>query len=228
MADKPRRVLISGALGGLGAALTRTFLQAGDHVFGLHRRTSPADELARAANVQFHRVDLSDDRAVANIPSTFLDIDILINNASEQPDIEITHKRSLGDFDRQWQCGARAAIALTQLCTPALLRRRGLVINILSSYTLETPPKGIAPYIVQKYALLGFGLALREELAGRGVRVVQLSPRVIDTAFLQKLPDQVREHLLAQMDTLSPAYVASKILDISHEGPNLAQNQLID
>ncbi len=219
-----KTALVSGAAGALGTEICRGLLARGWSVLGLHHATPPPRDLTE--KMRFHQADLGDENFAEQLPEEFFAVDALFHCASPRPDVAITHKRDLGDFDRHWRIGARAAAALYRKAAPQLLRRRGLVVLVLTSYTLEEAPKGLAPYLVQKHALLGLGLALRQEIQGRGVRVVCASPRAMDTPFLGDLPAAARAALAASV-TLTAARAAEAILATAFATADPPDNLLI-
>jgi len=84
-----RTVFITGASAGFGAAAARQFAARGDRLILAARRTSPLqalrDELGGQTAVHTLQLDVRDrqavERAVANLPEAFREVDILLNNA---------------------------------------------------------------------------------------------------------------------------------------------------
>lgn len=90
------------------------------------------------------------------------------------------------------QC--RSLWQVLQAVIPKMTKaKRGNIILVLSSYTMNVPPKFLASYVMAKYALMGLGKALAVEYAQKNIRVNMLSPSMMETKFLTKLYGAVVE-----------------------------------
>ena len=70
-------------------------------------------------------------------------------------------------------------------------QKYGKVIFMLTSFTLNAPPKYQAPYITAKYALLGLMRDLAREYADKNIMVNGVSPEMMETRFLSDMPELV-------------------------------------
>ena len=177
-----RTCVITGAAGGIGAALTlnlarrRAVLALVDRdAEGLERVAALARE-SGAQDVSTHVVDLADggDRLdlAAAVAERHGGADLLINNAGVALSGTFDEV-SLKDFDWLLEINLHAVIRTTKAFLPQLLSRPGAhVVNLSSLFGLIAPPTQVA-YVTSKYGVRGFSEALRHELAGRvGVTVV--------------------------------------------------------
>jgi 3-oxoacyl-[acyl-carrier protein] reductase len=69
----------------------------------------------------------------------------------------------------------------------------GKIVFVLSSYTINVPPKALADYVTAKYSLLGLMKALASEYADKGVSINAVSPSMAETRFLSELPAKLVE-----------------------------------
>lgn len=93
-------------------------------------------------------------------------------------------------FHRNLQIQLEAAVVLLQRFLPRMAKAPGSrVVFVLSSVTRGVPPKFLSMYTVLKYAQLGLMRALASEYAGTGVTVNAISPSMIETRFLENLPE---------------------------------------
>jgi short-subunit dehydrogenase len=177
-----RTCVITGAAGGIGAALAlnlaqrRAVLVLVDRDAGGLARVA---ELARdmgAAAVDTYVIDLADggDRLdlAAEVASRHGGADLLVNNAG----VALTgtfEQVSMADFDWLMEINLRAVVRMTKAFLPQLLNRPGAhLVNVSSLFGLIAPPYQVA-YATSKFGVRGFTEALRHELAGRvGVTVV--------------------------------------------------------
>ena len=182
-----RVVLITGAAGGLGAALCRRFAQAGvgiaaldlDHVkLNALVATLPAGTLAIAGNIADPEMC---EEAVALTLAHFGKLDVLVNNAG------ITHRSLLADTDpgvvrRVMEVNFFGAMQLTHAALPHLVASRGVVAAI-SSVAGYAPLLGRTGYAASKHALHGFFDSLRTEVEDLGVQVTLICPSFIATGI---------------------------------------------
>jgi NAD(P)-dependent dehydrogenase (short-subunit alcohol dehydrogenase family) len=183
-------VVISGAAGGLGRALARSFGEAGSRVVLLDRDEialeAAAIELA-AAGVESLALpcDVTDERACADAiertVAQFGRLDVLVNNAG------ITHRSAFATTQtevlrRVMEVNLFGAIHLTRAALPHVKLTRGLVVA-LSSVAGFTPLIARTGYSASKHALHGFFESLRTELAPDGVGVMMVCPSFIATGI---------------------------------------------
>ncbi len=218
-------ILISGAAGGVGKALTRIAGEAGWRVVGVCRRDD--DRIASLYDawlgtrdrLAVHVCDL----AVATQVETLLDAlgeefcpDVIVHLAAGVLDIQPIHRVEWAEYQRHIDGTIKPVVQLTQ---PLLKRMsksgHGQVIAVLSSVVMGAPPRGFAAYTTAKYALAGYMKSLAVEYAGRGITANTVSPGTMNTGLLRQLPslmlDQMREALPGAA-WIDPAVVAKAIL----------------
>jgi NAD(P)-dependent dehydrogenase (short-subunit alcohol dehydrogenase family) len=183
-----RSVVITGAAGGIGAALARRFVRDGARVALLDSdgdgASALADELGRAATIA-RRCDVTrlDDCAAAmtEVVDTWGGIDILVNNAG------ITHVGTFAQTDvdvirRVVDVNLFGAVNCTKAALESLVRSKGQII-VISSVAGVAPLATRTGYSASKHALHGFFDSLRAEHLADGVRVMIVCPSFVDTAI---------------------------------------------
>ncbi|MGK5680541.1 SDR family NAD(P)-dependent oxidoreductase [Actinoplanes sp. URMC 104] len=185
-----RTCLVTGAAGGIGAALTlelarrRAVLALVDRdAEGLARVAEMARELG-AGDVTTYEVDLGDggDRLdlAAEVASRHGGVDLLVNNAGVTL-MGSFEQNSLADFEWLLEINLLAVIRLTKAFLPQLLERPGShLVNVSSLFGLIAPAGQVA-YATSKFGVRGFTDALRNELEPRGVGVTVVHPGGIRT-----------------------------------------------
>lgn len=178
-----RRVLVSGAAGGIGRRIAERFAEAGAEVIGL--------DLARPENPPPFRLVAVDIRDPASVTATCRDlraeaeeIDVLVNGAGVLH-LGRTEDLSCEDFDACMDVNARGAFLLMREWIPAFQRRKaGAIVNIASN-AAHVPRIGMAAYCASKAALVSLSHTVGLELAPYGVRCNIVSPGSTDTAMLE-------------------------------------------
>ena len=183
-------VVVTGAAGGLGAALCRRFAASGARIALLDADAAGAASRAAAlradgAVAQDYACDVTDaaacESAMSDVARRFGGIDVLVNNAG------ITHRsafaRTGADVIRRvMEVNFFGAVNCTRAALPSLVERRGLVIAI-SSVAGFAPLIARTGYAASKHALHGFFDSLRSEVEDLGVDVLVVCPSFIDTGI---------------------------------------------
>ena len=184
-----KTAFITGATSGFGKAAVRRFVAAGWHVIGTGRRADRlqalVDELG-ADKMHAACFDISDsdalNAAVSALPDPFKKIDLLVNNAGLALGTAPAQKADLGQWETMIDTNVRGLVTLTHKLLPALIERKGAIINI-SSVAASYPYPGGNVYGGTKAFVVQFSLGLRSDLHGTGVRVTCIEPGMTETEF---------------------------------------------
>ncbi|MDD9977635.1 MAG: 3-oxoacyl-[acyl-carrier-protein] reductase [Boseongicola sp.] len=199
-----KTALITGASGGIGAAIARA-LHAQGAIVGLSgTRVEPLETLAADLGERAYVLpcNLSDADAVAGLPKQAIEamgsVDILVNNAGITRD-NLFMRMS----DEEWaivlQVNLTAAMVLCKGVMRGMMKSRwGRIINI-SSIVGATGNPGQANYAASKAGLVGMSKSLAYEVASRGITVNAIAPGFITTAMTDKLTDDQKDGILAQV-----------------------------
>jgi len=182
-------VLVTGASSGIGRATATRFAQRGHLVFAAARREEVLADLAAATpNVQAVGLDVTDEgsvrRAWAKIEASTggAGVDVLVNNAG----IALSGPVELlggPEVQRQFDTNVFGLLAMTRTVLPAMrARNSGRIINISSLVGRTTFP-GMGVYGATKYAVEALSDALRQEVAGFGIKVVIIEPGFVATSL---------------------------------------------
>ena len=176
-----KRVLLTGATGGLGHAIARELAVAGAHVILSGRRGDVLADLAREISGEVAPADLTDRDAVRELAAAHADADILVSNAglSASGLIDTWTEQQI---DRALDVNLRAAIVLTRTLVPHMVQRGEGHVVFMSSLAGKAPTAGSSLYNATKFGLRGFAGAMRAELHGTGVGVSTIFPGFIRDA----------------------------------------------
>ena len=175
-------VLVSGARGALGSAVTDVLLGTGYTVTGVGRRATTA------ARDRFHWLssDLSSSAAAAALISDALSLtgslDAVVHTvggfAADGP-VQATTDAT---WDTMLQQNLNSAFYLFRAVLPHFIERRQGRLLAIGTRTVAQPAPGLSAYTVSKSALHALVRTLALELKGTGVTANIVMPSVIDTA----------------------------------------------
>jgi len=177
--------LITGVSGGLGREIALVALGRGDVVVGTVRKAADATAFeALGGHALF--LDVTDEAAVkagvAKAEAITGTIDILVNNAGYGL-IGAVEEASLDEVRAQFETNVLGPLAMLKAVLPAMrARRAGRIINITSVSGLATWA-GTGVYCASKWALEGLTQTLAAEVAELGIKVVNVAPGGLRTAF---------------------------------------------
>jgi NAD(P)-dependent dehydrogenase (short-subunit alcohol dehydrogenase family) len=183
----PRTWLITGSSRGLGLALAREVLEAGDSLVATARRPEQLSELVaeHGDRVRAVALDVADEvaahRAVLTAVASFGRLDVVVNNAGYANSAPV-EETSMQEFRRQIETNLFGVINVTKAALPVLHEQRsGHFVQVSSVGGRVGGTPGLAPYQTAKFGVEGFSLALRSEVAPLGIRVIIVEPGALRT-----------------------------------------------
>lgn len=233
--------MVTGAGSGLGAAMARTFAEAGMAVASLDIDVPAAQATAATLADEFGapttavRTDVGDVESVAaaarHVASALGGCDLLCANVGVQQFGAIDR---LTEKDWEWVLDVNVigTVRTVREFLPLLRSRTGWRhVVITASSGVLVPGARLGAYQTSKFAVMGFGETLREELAGEGIGVSMLFPAGMTTRHLESsalarpadlgesvtLPDDIEVMLtsrrIADGDVVPPEHAVRNLLD---------------
>ena len=183
-----KTVLITGAAGGIGSALSRAFLAQGARLMLLDREAAPLDALVESLHShQVHSAvgELGSDAAVAAVAALVGDrfgrLDVLVHNAGTEYPTPIDD--GAADANDRWagllDNNVSGMWRLTRALLPFLPRGASGIHQSSSGGRIGVA--GFAAYSASKHAVVGLTRSLALELGPRGVRVNAVCPGWVRT-----------------------------------------------
>ena len=196
-----KTALVTGATGGIGAAIARTLHAQGAAVALSGTRSEVLETLAAelGERVAVTPCNLSDPEATAALPgqaeAALGGLDILVNNAGLTRD-----NLALRMKDEDWQTvldvNLTAAFRLSRAALRGMMKRRwGRIVSITSVVGVTGNP-GQTNYAASKAGLIGMSKSLAAEVASRGVTVNCVAPGFIETPMTDALNDEQKQRIL--------------------------------
>jgi 3-oxoacyl-[acyl-carrier protein] reductase len=201
-----KRVLITGASTGIGAALARAFGSQGAKVAVHYNSSRDAAEAvvrdieADGGSAVLVRADASDSAALAaavdEAAAALGGLDGLINNAGGMVKRVPYAEATDDDYDRIMDLNARSIVVASRAALPHLKKQGGFVINTTSIAARNGASGGAGLYGSSKAFVSNVTRGMAKEWIGDGIRVNAVSPGVISTPFHERYSTQ------AQMDAM--------------------------
>ncbi len=196
-----RTAFVTGASGGIGAAIARALAAHGASVALGGTRVDPLEALAAelAGNGHVVVADIGDraaaDDAFAKAEAALGGkIDILVNNAGITRD-QLAMRMKDEDWDRVLEVNLTAGFRLARAALRGMMKRRwGRIIGITSVVGATGNP-GQANYAASKAGMIGMSKALAAEVASRGITVNCVAPGFIDTAMTAVLTEEQNQRI---------------------------------
>lgn len=218
--------LVTGATGGIGAAIATTLHAQGAHVILSGTREAVLAETAAALGdrVSIAPCNLGDAEAVEALPKAAEQaaggpIDILVNNAGITRD-QLLMRMKDDDWDQVIAVNLTSGFRLSRALVRGMMKKRwGRIIGI-SSIVGSTGNPGQANYAAAKAGMVGFSKALAGEVANRGITVNVVAPGFIATAMTDALSADQKEKLLAGVPAGrlgTPDDIAAAVLYLASE-----------
>jgi 3-oxoacyl-[acyl-carrier protein] reductase len=195
-----KAALVTGASGGIGAAIARSLHAQGAVVALSGTRRDALDALAAELGERAHvcPADLRDasepEQLIQAAEAAAGPLHILVNNAGMTRDM-LALRMSDADWQMVLDIDLSAPFRLARTALKGMLRRRaGRIINI-SSIVGATGNPGQANYAAAKAGLVGMSKALAQEVASRGITVNVVAPGFVVTAMTDALNEQQKTKL---------------------------------
>lgn len=200
-----RRVLVTGASKGIGAATARLFGEAGATV-GVHYHSDRDGAEKTAAAIKagggqavLLQGDLQREEDCVRTVGAFAEqaggLEVLINNAGALLDRKPLEKFDAETFDATFRLNVASAFLCAREAVPHLRKAKAAAVVFLSSVATRFGPSNAAAYAAAKAALNGLTMSLARELADDGIRVNAVAPGVIDTPFHDRTPRERLDEL---------------------------------
>ena len=199
-----KTALVTGASGGIGAAIATTLHAQGASVVlhGTREERLAALKVALGERAHIVTANLGDREAVANIIVEATEkagpISILVNNAGITRD-NLAMRMKEEEWDAVIDVNLTASMILCRTAMRGMMKaRHGRIISISSIVGVIGNP-GQSNYAASKAGMIGYSKALAQEVASRGVTVNVIAPGFIETPMTDELSDDQKTALLSRV-----------------------------
>ncbi len=200
---KGKKILITGATGGIGNALVKKFLSLDGTVLATGTNTDKLDSLKKEfPNINVLKFDISDhtkiEDFIENVTSQLVGLDILVNNAGITMD-----NLSLRMKDEEWKKVIDINLSSTfYLCKHAIKKmlknKYGRIVNI-TSIVGHTGNLGQSNYSASKAGMVAMSKSLAIEYAKKNITINCVSPGFIQSKMTDKIVESIKAVLTSRI-----------------------------
>lgn len=231
-----KTALVTGATGGIGAAIAKALHKAGATIAISGTRAAVLEELKASLGgerVHVLTCNLSDpadvEKLVPAAEAAMGSLDILVNNAGITRD-GLAMRMKDDDWNAVIDVNLTAGFRLARAAMRGMMKRRwGRIVNITSVVGVTGNP-GQANYVASKAGIIGLTKSLAQELASRSVTVNAVAPGFIATPMTDVLNDKQKEGILARVPAGklgSPEDIAAAVLYLASEEAGYVTGQTL-
>ena len=213
---KNKKILVTGATGGIGKALVQKFVSLEGNVLATGTKTEKLDALKKEfPNINILKFDISDhskiEEFIENVSSQLVGLDILVNNAGINMD-----NLSLRMKDDEWKkvidLNLGSTFFLCKYGIKKMLKNKyGRIVNI-TSIVGHTGNLGQSNYAASKAAIIGMSKSLAIEYAKKNITINCVSPGFIQS----KMTDGIVESIKAVLTSRIPMAKLGKGEDVAN------------
>ena len=200
---KGKKILITGATGGIGNALVKKFLSLDGTVLATGTNTEKLDSLKKEfPNINVLKFDISDhskiEEFIENVSSQLVGLDVLVNNAGITMD-----NLSLRMKNEEWKKVIDVNLSSTfYLCKHAIKKmlknKYGRIVNI-TSIVGHTGNLGQANYSASKAGIVAMSKSLAIEYAKKNITINCVSPGFIQSNMTDKIVESIKAVLTSRI-----------------------------
>ena len=200
---KNKKILITGATGGIGKALVQKFVSLEGNVLATGTKTEKLDILKKEfSNINILKFDISDhsriEEFIENVTSQLTGLDILINNAGINMDnLSLTMK--VDEWKKVIDFNLGSTFLLCKYAIKKMLKNKyGRVVNI-TSVVGHTGNLGQANYAASKAGIIGMSKSLAIEYAKKNITINCISPGFIQSRMTDNIVESIKAVLTSRI-----------------------------
>ena len=200
---KNKKILITGASGGIGNALVKKFVTLEGNILATGTKTEKLDDLKKKfPNINILKFDISDhskiEEFVENVSSQLTGLDILINNAGINKD-NLSLRMNQEEWKKVIDVNLGSTFLMCKYAIKKMLKNKyGRVVNI-TSVVGHTGNLGQSNYAASKAGIIGMSKSLAIEYARKNITINCVSPGFIKSKMTDNIVESVKAALTSRI-----------------------------
>ena len=200
---KGKKVLITGATGGIGGAIVKKFVSLDANVLATGTNTEKLDTLKKDfPNINILKFDISDHKKIEefleNVSSQLNGLDILINNAGINKD-NLSLRMNEEEWKKVIDVNLGSTFLMCKYAIKKMLRNKyGRIVNI-TSVVGHTGNLGQSNYAASKAGIIGMSKSLAIEYAKKNITINCVSPGFIKSKMTDNIIESVKAVLTSRI-----------------------------
>ncbi len=200
---KNKKILITGATGGIGGALVKKFVSLGGTVLGTGTKNEKLESIKKNyPTVKVKKFNISEHLAIEEFIDSASEelggLDVLVNNAGVNVD-----NLSLRMKDEEWKkvidINLTSTFLLSKYAIKRMLKNKfGRVVNI-TSIVGHTGNLGQANYSASKAGIIGMSKSLAIEYAKKNITINCVSPGFITSDMTMNIAEKMKLYLTSRI-----------------------------
>ena len=188
-----KTVFITGATSGFGKATAIRYAQNGNRLILTGRRNDRLETLKLELETKYNaqvlvlNFDVRDEKsttsAIENLPDTWKNIDVLVNNAGLASGLDPIQTGNFDDWNKMIDTNVKGLLYVSRAIIPLMIQQKsGHIVNIGSTAGKEVYPNGNV-YCASKHAVDAITKGMRIDLLPHQIKVTQIAPGAANTEF---------------------------------------------
>jgi 3-oxoacyl-[acyl-carrier protein] reductase len=200
---KNKKVIITGATGGIGNSLVKKFTDNGSIVLATGTKEEKLNNLKnKFSNIYIERFNLDEHKNIESFIESASNklggLDILVNNAGITLD-NISIRLTEENWKKVLDVNLTATFMMCKFAIKKMLKNKsGKIINI-TSIVGHTGNLGQANYSASKAGIVAFSKSLAIEYAKKNININCVSPGFIKTEMTDKINDEFKKMLISKI-----------------------------
>ena len=232
---KDKKVIITGATGGIGNAITKVFDNQGAFILATGTNEEKLNLLKKDFNnIITKKFDISKHDSIENFINESSDDlkggpDILINNAGITKD-NLSLRMNIKEWNEVINLNLTSTFLLCKFALKKMIKNKfGKIVNI-TSVVGHAGNVGQANYAASKSGIIGFSKSLALEYAKKNININCVSPGFIQTEMTNKIDEKYKELIISKIPSNrlgSTEDVANVVIFLSSDLANYITGETI-
>ena len=232
---KNKKIIVTGASGGIGNAIVKKLTECGANVLATGTKVEKLKELkTKYANVKILSFNISQSEKIEEFIENATNqlggsLDCIINNAGLTQD-NLAIRMSLDEWKKVIDINLTSTFLLSKFSVKKMLKNKsGKIINI-TSVVGHTGNLGQANYTASKAGIIAMSKSLAIEYAKKNININCISPGFIKTAMTDNLDEKFKEMIITKIPSAKlgePADIANAVLFLASDQSNYINGETI-